>query len=143
MRGWQRRHVEATGERYATRYRITDPERYRSGDRESKARRRHLEAALAVGAEVTPGDRLRVFEADDWTCQLCDLPVVVGDTNGPLHPSLDHTVPLALSGAHGPGNWQTAHRVCNSTKHTRRWTHELRVEARARVAVLLGEMIVM
>ena len=31
-------------------------------------------------------------------------------------PVIDHTIPLAKGGVHGPTNWQTAHFWCNSVK---------------------------
>lgn len=40
------------------------------------------------------------------TCNLCGRPGA--DT-------VDHVVPLALGGADHPGNWQPAHRSCNSS----------------------------
>lgn len=68
---------------------------------------------------ISPRDRLEIYERDGWVCQLCNFPVEQG-----LHflndwaPSLDHIIPQALTliPDHSPSNLQLAHRMCNSMK---------------------------
>lgn len=65
-------------------------------------------------------EKSEVFERDNWTCQLCMLPV---DRNvlwpHPEMVSLDHIIPLALGGDHSRINTQTAHLGCNMRKGAR------------------------
>lgn len=81
--------------------------------RDQKARRRALEA----GVKITPGRRYAVHERDGWICQLCDF-AVDREAKVPAFeaPVIDHIIPLAAGGEHGPDNWQTAHFWCNSYK---------------------------
>lgn len=69
------------------------------------------------GCKVTPGRRYEVHERDDWTCRICGDPVnreaKVPELDAPV---IDHIIPLAAGGDHGPDNWQTAHFYCNSIK---------------------------
>ncbi len=62
-------------------------------------------------------DPLVVYERDNYTCQLC-LKHVEMHTKAPskFAPTLDHTIPLALGGAHSYQNIKLAHFICNSTK---------------------------
>jgi len=57
----------------------------------------------------------RVFERDNWTCQLCGEPVsgVVPEDSAP---TIDHIVPLAKNGPHTYSNVQCAHFLCNCLK---------------------------
>lgn len=58
-----------------------------------------------------------IFERDGWQCHLCGKPVdrraVVPD---PMAPTIDHVIPLALSGPDTPRNVRCAHFLCNSNK---------------------------
>lgn len=82
-------------------------------NRDRKERRRAREA----GAKITPGRRYRVFERDNWICQICGDPVN-RDSKVPAldAPVIDHKIPLAQGGEHCEDNWQTAHFYCNSVK---------------------------
>lgn len=66
---------------------------------------------------MTPGRRYAVYERDGWVCQICGDAVrreaAVPDLDAPV---IDHRIPLAAGGEHGPDNWQTAHFYCNSVK---------------------------
>ncbi|WP_081920222.1 HNH endonuclease [Terrabacter tumescens] len=58
--------------------------------------------------------RKAVLERDDWTCQICWLPLdpdasMVDD----LYPQADHITPVALGGDDGMENLRAAHRWCN------------------------------
>ncbi|MFF4392380.1 HNH endonuclease [Streptomyces sp. NPDC001552] len=90
-----------------------------------KADRSSIRRARQRTAFVAPVSRVRIFERDDWICQLChkalDPSALVPD---PLAPTLDHITPLANGGTHEPANVQAAHFLCNSTKSNREdWTH--------------------
>jgi 5-methylcytosine-specific restriction endonuclease McrA len=66
---------------------------------------------------VEPVYRYKIFEQDEWTCQLCGLPVDrEAEVPSPLAPTIDHIIPLAKGGTHEPSNAQCAHFICNSTK---------------------------
>ncbi len=77
------------------------------------AKRRSLLAAQVVETV----DPEKVFERDNWTCQLCFEPV---DKLIPRYESkgatLDHIIPLSKGGAHSYANTQLAHFGCNSSK---------------------------
>lgn len=81
--------------------------------RDAKAIRR----ARQKGADITPGQRWRVFEHDGWLCRICGDSVNRAAKAPELAaPVVDHRIPLAHGGTHGPENWQTAHFYCNSVK---------------------------
>lgn len=64
-----------------------------------------------------PINRSDVFDADSWVCQLCLLPVEQQVTYPePKSASLDHIVPMALSGPHLRNNVQLSHLDCNIKK---------------------------
>lgn len=66
---------------------------------------------------VTPSRRLKIYERDGWTCQLCTEPV-----DPSLHHSdqwaatLDHIVPRSQGGDDSDENLRLAHRWCNSVR---------------------------
>jgi predicted nucleic acid-binding Zn ribbon protein len=71
-------------------------------------------------AFVAPVYRIRIFERDGWTCQLCNEPVDrLAKVPDSLAPTLDHILPLAKGGTHEPSNTQCAHFICNSIKGDR------------------------
>lgn len=72
---------------------------------------------MEKGASLSPGRRRTVLEMDRYCCRLCGL-VTNPKAEFPAwdYPVIDHIVPLARGGAHGPENWQTAHHFCNSRK---------------------------
>ncbi|MET7924735.1 HNH endonuclease [Streptomyces sp. NPDC005349] len=77
--------------------------------------RRRMRVELASQAEpVVPAD---VHARDQWTCQLCGLPI---DPEvawpSPMSASVDHIVPLSRGGSHSIINVQSAHLGCNSRK---------------------------
>lgn len=58
-----------------------------------------------------------MYLRDGWVCRLCGLPVSrTAIVPHPDAPVVDHVIPLVRGGEHGPGNWQTAHFMCNSRK---------------------------
>jgi len=76
--------------------------------------------ALKRGAFVATVYRSRIFERDQWCCQLCHSKVnrdaVVPN---PKAPTLDHILPLSKGGTHEPSNVQLACFLCNSLKGDR------------------------
>lgn len=72
----------------------------------------------------SPAERRRIYERDNWICQLCGDPVDRG-----LHPSdpwaatLDHIICQSWSDEpdHSPGNLRLAHRWCNSVRGDERF----------------------
>lgn len=91
----------------------------RAAQRQSRRSRRGQIAASRTGRI----NRAEILHRDQWTCQLCGEPLERDATVPHPHaPTLDHIVPLALGGAHGPENLQAAHFICNSRKSdTRTW----------------------
>lgn len=85
------------------------------GKRASRTRRKAMERGATKLERVY---RARVYERDNWCCQLCGEPVD-RDPERPtdsMAPSLDHILPLARGGTHTYDNVQLAHFGCNSAK---------------------------
>lgn len=62
-------------------------------------------------------NRQAIFQRDNYTCQLCHLPVDPDlPASHPMSATLDHIVPLANGGWHAEDNVQLAHLICNSRK---------------------------
>lgn len=59
--------------------------------------------------------RTRIYERDQWTCQLCREPVEPGATDI-WRASLDHIVPQSAGGSHDEANLRLAHLWCNSVR---------------------------
>lgn len=79
--------------------------------------KRDRRRALKAGVKLTPGRRHEVFERDNWTCHICEDPIPRGARVPDLDAGVvDHVIPLARGGEHGPGNWRAAHFYCNSVK---------------------------
>lgn len=87
----------------------------------------------------SPVLRLAVYDRDNWTCQVCELPVdptehFRSDWAG----SLDHIIPQAamLIPDHSESNLRLVHRICNSYRgdNTYMTDDEVRAITRARYA---------
>lgn len=79
----------------------------------NKARRRGATTICSVSP-------LEIYERDNWTCGICELPVDPNEAYPePGSPSLDHIVPISRGGSHEPGNVQCAHLYCNIVKGNR------------------------
>jgi len=75
-----------------------------------RARRRNL--------PYEPISRVRLFERDGWSCQICGVatPQHLSGSTHPDAPELDHRLPLAAGGSHTWDNVQCACRRCNIRK---------------------------
>lgn len=80
-----------------------------------KAKRREARGEFSI----SPVRRRRLYERDNWTCQLCFEPVDrEAHYGGDWAPSLDHIVPQShtLIPDHSDENLRTAHRWCNAVR---------------------------
>jgi 5-methylcytosine-specific restriction endonuclease McrA len=128
MRIWQRDFAAAAGRPYNQNF----AEQQRESRRRSVARlgtwrqrnpdqaatydaRRRMRIEQARTAETfLPRD---VHARDEWTCQLCSLPIDATVAWPDLmSPSIDHRIPLSKGGAHSMANVQSAHLGCNLSK---------------------------
>jgi 5-methylcytosine-specific restriction endonuclease McrA len=58
-----------------------------------------------------------IFERDNWSCWMCNLPVLrYGSHLSPMAPQVDHVVPLSRGGRHTRENARCACRRCNLAK---------------------------
>ena len=66
-------------------------------------------------------DPIRVFDRDDWACQICgiDTPRELRGSFEPQAPELDHIIPLSKGGEHSYRNTQCTCRQCNGAKGSR------------------------
>jgi 5-methylcytosine-specific restriction endonuclease McrA len=80
--------------------------------------------------------RLRVFDRDGWTCQLCGGEVdAFADMLDDLAPEADHIIPEAHGGSDDYSNLQCAHRICNREKGDQTgWKSPVRREPNSFVA---------
>ena len=91
-------------------YAERDPERFR----EKGNVQNHVNRAKRAGAPVIERvSHAEVLRRGNWTCGLCQLPIVRGEE------SVDHIKSLATGGTNTYDNMQPAHRRCNSAKRDR------------------------
>jgi 5-methylcytosine-specific restriction endonuclease McrA len=65
-------------------------------------------------------DSMKVFNRDNWICQLCNYPVSkLMDKRLVDIASLDHIIPISKGGEHSYANTQLAHLSCNIRKGNR------------------------
>jgi len=83
----------------------------------AKSDGRERRDAVKRNAFVENVYRARIYERDQWRCQLCCKKVnrkaVVPH---PKAPTLDHILPISLGGTHEPANVQLACFMCNAIK---------------------------
>ena len=86
--------------------------------RNLKRKRRQKERAILRSAMVETVDAIKVFERDNWRCQLCGrkLKQAHRGTTRDDSPELDHIVPLSKGGEHSYRNTQCSCRKCNQDK---------------------------
>lgn len=74
--------------------------------------------ARAAGAKLIEDfTSTEIFERDNWTCYLCEQPVITTpDCFNPRSATIDHVVPLSKGGQHTRANVQCACLGCNSSK---------------------------
>lgn len=92
--------------------------RYTKQEDRAKYGRHHRSRARMAGVEYESVNRIKVFERDGWSCQVCGkaTPKARRGTCYPNAPELDHRIPLAMGGPHTYANVQCACRSCNSVK---------------------------
>ncbi len=129
MRQWQRAYRDKHGAWYRA---VNYAEQQRAYDRRRRRQRSHWRQLYPELAATYDARRralvqqartedvfapLDVHARDNWTCQLCWLPI---DPEvawpDPMSPSIDHVIPLSRGGAHALSNVQSAHLRCNSSK---------------------------
>lgn len=139
-RNWQRQYREKTGEWYRQAKYAEQQRRYERRRRaELGSSRKRYPAAAAAGdarrrmrmqqARTTDVFApLDVHTRDNWTCQLCLLPIDP-ERAWPdrMSASVDHIIPLVRGGAHAMHNVQSAHLGCNSSKGDREMVDVLKV----------------
>lgn len=69
--------------------------------------------------QISNRRRQRIYERDQWCCQLCGERVDRRAKFTDRAPSLDHIVPRSMGGGDDDANLQLAHRWCNSYKGDR------------------------
>lgn len=100
---------------------FVDPQPHRDFCSPACSKRHHRKCGRQRRRNNGPSERIyrrKVYERDNWTCQLCGKPVNIRTTKPwhPLMPTLDHIIPRAAGGAHVYSNVQLAHAICNSIK---------------------------
>ena len=97
----------------STAWRLANPERYAATQVAAETRRR----ARKRGVVYETFSHLEIFEAHNWICGICELPIDPAlKSPDPLSVSLDHIWPLSKGGPHIRANAQPAHRQCNNRK---------------------------
>ena len=78
----------------------------------------HRKRAKHYGCEYEPVSRKKVFERDNYTCQICgESTSEKYSFNDPWSPTIDHIIPMSKQGSHTYENVQCAHAFCNSVKN--------------------------
>jgi 5-methylcytosine-specific restriction endonuclease McrA len=73
--------------------------------------------ANEFGVNPKSRKRQRILKRDNWTCQICLLPIPHGATLGEhLYGNVDHVVPRAAGGMNDDVNYQATHAICNGMK---------------------------
>ncbi len=61
--------------------------------------------------------RTRILTRDEWTCQLCLLPIDKdAKLNESLYGNVDHIIARGRGGENSDDNYQATHAICNSLK---------------------------
>ena len=81
----------------------------------------HKTRAERYGLDYDPTITVeKLYKRDGGICQICGEPCDPNDKSwgscGPMHPSIDHIVPMSRGGAHVWSNVQLAHHLCNARK---------------------------
>lgn len=86
--------------------------------KKDRSQSNHRKRARHFKVAYEPVNRLKVFERDEWKCQVCGrkTPKRLMGTFEPNAPELDHRVPMAMGGGHTWDNVQCACRSCNGAK---------------------------
>ena len=90
--------------------------------RVSRPRHNNKSRAQRFGCEYDPSVSLkRLIERDGLRCAICGEMCDLNDHSwskysGPMHPSIDHIIPMCKGGGHTWTNVQVAHIICNREK---------------------------
>ena len=81
----------------------------------------HKTRAERYGLDYDPTITVeKLYKRDGGICQICGETCDPNDKSwgscGPMHPSIDHIVPMSRGGAHVWSNVQLAHHLCNARK---------------------------
>lgn len=63
--------------------------------------------------------RWDIAERDNWTCQICFLPIEnmsKENYRNPMYLNIDHIIPISKGGDDAPHNLQATHSKCNKSK---------------------------
>jgi HNH endonuclease len=84
--------------------------------------KKHIDRAKYFGVEYEPICLTKVFERDNWVCQLCGIetPKELRGTYDDRAPELDHIVSMSNGGPHLYHNVHCACRWCNGRKGSRK-----------------------
>lgn len=123
-----REYIKSCGMRYARNNGVCSAEckteKTRQIMREAHKNRRdsHRHRAKKFGCEYDSSITLKkLVERDGLRCAICGKMCDWNDHSwseysGPLHPSIDHIMPMSKGGGHVWDNVQVAHAICNSYK---------------------------
>jgi len=91
----------------------TKAKAFRKANRRTLKARRRAKKKSVVNAPVS---LKAIVRAHGSICHICGVQVLIGVKGGPMMPTMDHVVPLALGGWHDLLNLRVAHFICNSRK---------------------------
>ena len=77
----------------------------------------HKQRCKTAGLEYENVDLFEMFESENWTCYICELPIDPELRHpDPMSPSVDHEIALKAGGSHSRKNCRGSHLRCNLGK---------------------------